>query len=580
MENSTHDQYPLIARVLSERLVRRSLLKRVITLSLGSSALGGLLSACEGGGAESPTAGGTAVTPEVTAPPTLTAVSTATPSTAPAETPGATPQRGGKVTWALSSDPTNLLPFGAVPTSNMWGKEFMYDSLLEWDRNLNIQPALAETYDVSSDAMEYTFILRQGVKFHNGKELEAADVKYSLEMAVNPPPPGVKLSYLESLTTATFEAVDARTFKIRLKSPDPTLPGIFAWQRYTPIVPEGILDKINPLSEGIGTGPFKLVTFVANDRVEYERNPDFWKPGLPYLDRLTLKVLPDENARLAALRSGEIDGGTFSADIARRFEKDPSVTVLKGLVAAPRVLQFVIHGGEPWADVRVRQAINAAIDRQEIIDKVYSGDAVLTGPIPPGYGDWFIPPEELASTYYKYDVDRARELMNQAGFSNGFRVTLQSIAEPRDYTQIAEIIKEQLKAINIDVMVQPLEIGTFAKNNGEGAFEWQLTSRGMRGDPSGFVVDFRPPAALFEKWFKGGWENQELTEAYDQALKTFDREERKRLYRRIQEIILAECPNIYLVQNMKYHLTSRRLKNMYVSYTDFHTGLREAWIEE
>lgn len=580
MSNHPRDHHPAIARVLSARLSRRSLSKRVIALGVGSSALGGLLTACGGGDdAETPSGGSTQST--------STAAAGETPASGGAASPagtsgagGETPKSGGTVTWALNSDPVNLIPFGGVATANMWGKEFMYDSLLEWDRELTVQPALAEKYDVSPDATEYTFSLRQGVTFHNGKALEAADVKYSLEMAVNPPAPGVQVSYLESLTTATFEAVDAGTFKITLASPDPTLPGIFAWQRYTPIVPAGILDEINPLSEGIGTGPFKLVTFVANDRVEYERNPDYWKQGLPYLDRIILKVLPDENARVAALRSSEIDGGTFSADVAGTFENNPSVTLLKGLVAAPRVIQFVMHGGEPWADVKVRQAINAAINRQEIIDKVYGGNAELSGPIPPGYGDWFIPPDELASKYYQQDVDKAKQLMQEAGYADGFAVTLQSIAEPREYTQIAEIVKEQLKAINIDVTVQPLEIGTFASNNGEGAFEWQSTGRGMRGDPSGFVVDFRPPAAMFDKWFKGGWENQELTDAYDQALKTSDVAERKELYRKIQEIMLTELPNVYTVQNMKFHLTSARLKNMYVSYTDFHTGLREAWVEE
>src|SRR5690606_3258279 len=153
---------------------------------------------------------------------------------------GGTPT--GSVTWALPSDPANLIPFGGVSTSNMWGKEFMYDSLLAWDRDLNIVPALAESWEAAPDATSYTFKLRQGVTFHNGKTLTAADVKYSFETALNPPEPGIKVAFLENV--ASIEVVDDLTVTINMSKPDPTLPGVIAWQRYTPIVPEGSGDEI------------------------------------------------------------------------------------------------------------------------------------------------------------------------------------------------------------------------------------------------------------------------------------------------------------------------------------------------
>lgn len=486
-------------------------------------------------------------------------------------------KRGGKITWALEQDPVNLIPFGAVSTSNMWGKEFMYDSLLEWDRNLNIRPALAESYE-TPDANTYIFKLRKGVKFHDGKELDAGDVKYSLETMLNPPPPGIKNL---PFTFTSIEAVDKYTAKLTLAKADPSIPGVMAWARYTPIVPAGALQKINPASQGIGTGPYKLVEFVPNDRVVFTRNPDFWKPGLPYFDDITLKVLPDEQSRLAALRSGAIDGGTFTADVAQTAKNDRNLSILTGLFAAPRVAQFTIRGGEkkPWHDVRVRQAINLAVNRADIIDKVYGGEAELTGPIPPGYGDWFIPASELASTFYKQDVAAAKKLMADAGFGGGFPITLQAIAAPRDFTQIAEILREQLKVIGVAVTVQPLEIGTFAKNVGDGTYDWASTGRGMRGDPSGFVNDFNNGTANYSKWFADGWENAELNKAYADALAQTDQAKRKPLYRRIQEIILTEVPHLYTVQNKKYQIVRTRVKNMYVSFTDFNSGLREAWVE-
>jgi peptide/nickel transport system substrate-binding protein len=490
-------------------------------------------------------------------------------------TPAAEPI--GAITWALESDPVNLIPFGGVSSSNMWGKELMYDSLLQWDRDLAIQPALAESYEAAEDATSYTFNLRRGVSFHDGQEMTARDVKYSLDLALAPPPPGIEIAFLANV--AGVEIVDDYTVTVTMSKPDPSFPGTLAWARYTPIVPEGIADRINLLSEGIGTGPYQLVEFVPNSRVVYTAYDAYWAPGVPCVQDITFSVLPDEQSRVAALRSGEIDGGTFTADVVTTLEGDESLTVLEGLFAAPRVIQFNTTEDVPWRDVRVRQAINLAIDRQEIIDNVYGGRAELSGPIPPGYGDWPLPADQLAE-FYTPDVERAQALMAEAGLADGFAVTLQAIAAPREFTQIAEIVRERLRPLNIEVTVEPLEIGSFASNIGDGSFQWASTGRGMRGDPSGFVVDFRTGTTLNETWFGDGWANEELNTLYDEALATADPAVRLEAYRRIQEIILEEAANLYTVQPYKFQVVGPRLEGMYVSYTDFNPGLRTACVVE
>ncbi len=487
-------------------------------------------------------------------------------------------RRGGRVTWAIEQDPVHLIPFGAVPTANHWGKEFMYDSLVAWDRDLRVQPALAESWEATDDRT-YVFRLKRGLKFHDGSEVTAEDVKYSLELQANPPAPGIKIPSYPKISGV--DVVDQYTARVNLSAPDPTLIGYLAWSRYSPIVPRGLYDKVNVLSQGIGTGPFKLVEYVQNDRVVYTRNPDFWNPALPYLDDLTLKVLPDEQARVAALRSGAVDGATVSADLARILGNDRSLTVLKGLFAAHREIQFTIKGErKPWHDIRVRQAISHAINRDDLIDKVYSGDAEYSSIIPPGYGDWPLSDSELRNTYLRFDLDRAKQLMADAGYASGFSVTLQAIAAPRDLTQCAEVVREQLKLINIDANVEPLEIGTFAKNNGDGSYDMQLTARGMRGDPSGYTQEFHPSTSIYKTWFEGGWGNDELNRTLDEALSIADQGRRRELYQRAQQILLTELPHIPLVQPYKYQVVRNRLKNMYVSYTDFNTGLREVWVED
>jgi peptide/nickel transport system substrate-binding protein len=541
------DASALFAGVLRGRIGRRDVLLRAAALGLSATALETLLRA-EASVAVAAQDG----TPEAVA-------------------------ATGSINWALEADPGNLIPFGGVSSSNMWGKELMYDSLLEWDQELNIQPALAESYEAAEDASSYTFKLRQGVMFHNGKEMTAADVKYSFETALNPPAPGIQVAFLANI--AGVEAVDDYTVTITMSKPDPTLPGVIAWSRYTPIVPEGIADEINLLSEGIGTGPYKLIEYISNDRVAYTANENYWKPGIPCIKDVTLKILTDEQSRVAGLRSGEVDGATLSADVARTLENDDTLEVLNGLFSAPRVIQFNTKEDVPWRDLKVRQAISLAVDRQMIIDNVYGGNAQLTGAIPPGYGDWPLSNDELVAAYTP-DLAKAQALMQEAGFEGGFDVTLQAIAAPREFTQIAEIVREQLKPLNINVTVEPLEIGTFATNIGDGNFQWASTGRGMRGDPSGYVVDFRNGTTLNQAWFGDGWKNDELDKLYDEALATADTEARHAAYQRIQEIILEEAANLYTVQPYKYQAVTGRVEGMYVSYTDFNPGLRTACVTE
>lgn len=533
------NQIALLSDVLRGRVSRRGLLQRAAALGLSAPAIASLMS----------------VRPDAVR-----------AQDAPA----------GEITWSLITPPQNIIPFGGLANAQTQGKEFIYDSLLEWDTDLQIQPALAESYETPDDTT-YIFHLRPGVLFHNGKELTAADVKYSLELAVSPPPPGAAVPFLENIESV--EVVDDLTVQVNMSKIDPTLPGVLAWARYTPVVPEGIYDEINVLSEGIGTGPFRLVEYVQDDIIVHEAFADYWKEGVPCVNRLTLIPLTDEQARVANLRSGEIDGGDLSADVAGTLEGNEEITIISGLFAAPQVMHFNTVEDVPWRDVRVRQAINKVVDRQLIIDNVFGGDAELTGPVSPGYGDYPLPDERLRELY-AVDVEGARALMEEAGYADGFSVELQSIAEPPHHTQIAQVIQQACEQINIDVTVQPLEIGQFADNIGTGSFQWASTARGMRGDPSGFVIDFRSGTGFFEAWFGDGWSNDEIDALYDQALAELDQEARVPLYHQIQELVLTEVANLYTVQRYKFQAVNNRVTGMYVAYDGSNTGLRTTCVSD
>ncbi len=487
------------------------------------------------------------------------------------------PKKGGKIIWGWDTDPVYLIPFGSDATAVYAATVFLYEGLLRWDKDLNVQPSLAESYTIPDDHT-YVFKLRQGVKFHTGKEMIGEDVKYSIELQKTPPPPGADSGFYPAIDHV--EVVDNYTVKIVMAKPDQSLLGYLAWSRFSGIIPKGAYDTVDLKTKEVGTGPFKIQEFVPQDHITFVRNPDYWRPGLPYLDQITGKILADEQSRVAALRAGQIDGCTIGADSALVLANDANVSVITGVQVEFQELEIKIPGGpkKPWNDVRVRQAVNYAINRQEIIDKVYGGHAVYSSKIAPGYGDWAPTDADLKATWEKTDINQAKQLLAQAGFANGFSVTLNSIANPVEYTQIAQLVKQQLQAVNINVTVQPQEIGTFVTHDGDGSFEWESTGRGFRPDPSGFMADFDPNGGVYQAWFKGGWSNDKMTQLVAQGKQEPDQAKRHDLYRQMNEV-MTDWPVIPLVDPAEYQGIRKRLHGMYVAKTLVDPGLIEAWVD-
>jgi peptide/nickel transport system substrate-binding protein len=490
---------------------------------------------------------------------------------------GASAQEGptGELIWGLNTAVPNIIPFGGIALAQWQGKEFIYDSLLAWDADLNVIPALAESYEIPDD-VTYKFKLREGVTFHDGRPMTSADVVYSFETALNPPEPGVKVPYLDNV--ASVVADDDYNVTITMAKADPTLLGTLAWTNYTPIVPVGMMDEIEVLSNGIGTGPFKLTEFLPEDSISHEAFTDFWEAGAPGVQTLILKMLPDEQQRLAALRSGEIHGSTYAPDTILALEGDDAYEIQSGLTSAPHVIQLSMTQDVPWRDQRVRKAVSLVIDRQKIIDNVFAGYAQMTGAIPPGFGIWPLPEEEVVAAY-PVDVEQAKALMAEAGYADGFDVELQAIS-PGVHVSIAQIVQEAVRELNINAEVVPLEIGQFAANIGSGEFQWAATARGMRGDPSAHVVDFRQGTSNNKAWFGDGWNNEEINALFDEGLSTTDQDRRLEVFNEIQRILLEDLPNIYTVVPEKFQAVSTALKGMYVFYGNTNLGLRTATVTE
>src|SRR3954471_3709182 len=234
---------------------------------------------------------------------------------------------GGTVTWALEQDPGGIYPFGATLTINHTANELMYDSLMEWDPKLNVRPALAASYDVVN-SKRIIWKLKKGIQFHNGQELTADDVVYSFQQIMNPPLPGSTATLGQVPAIAQVVRLSKYQVQMDLKAPDARVFGFLAWGRYSAIVPKGMYQSLDPSTQGIGTGPFQLNgSYVPNNHVNYVKNPNYWKPGQPYLDAVNYQIITDEQSRVAALKAGQLDGAFVSADTAVAVNGYPNLTV-------------------------------------------------------------------------------------------------------------------------------------------------------------------------------------------------------------------------------------------------------------
>lgn len=558
------EKKPALPPFTARRATRREFLKL--------SAIGGGLLALQACGAAPPAAEPTAAPAPTAAAaaPTSAPAPTAAPTAPPAPTAAPAPT---VLTWAMNGDPVSVEPYGINTTGqyNYEARELAYDSLLYWDKDLKVMPGLAESFETPDDTT-YVFKLRPGVKFHNGKELTAEDVKFSLDTIMTPPGEGNKnpgAGFFANFDTV--EVVDPLTIQIKMKKLDPTIPGLFSWSRYTSIFPKDMPGQINPTVEAVGTGPFRLVSYTPNSELVYERFAEHWNPDQPKVDQLIYRVIPEEDARIAALRAGDIDGCDITPLGARRLEGEPEITVTKGLFSQPKVIQFTLKGGKPWDTKEVRQAISLVIDRQEVIDKVMEGEAVFTGPVVPGYGDFPLSDEEL-KTAYTVDVERAKQLMADAGFADGFTVTAMTFTGYANDNAV--VVQEQLKQLNIDMQIEQVEFGTFAQRVTNGEFDWCFTARGMRADVNGYLNDFRRLGIAETAWFPA-WENAEINAAYDAAMTTLDQAERREQFATVQRLVIDEAPHIFLYQDYRFSAVRSRVQGYYVAFTTFRPSLRE-----
>ncbi|HLJ59344.1 MAG TPA: ABC transporter substrate-binding protein [bacterium] len=490
----------------------------------------------------------------------------------------AAPKRGGTFVAAQEIDFVSLDPHTDSNFSAAQGFEHIYESLTGYDEKTNVVPSLATKWEIANGGKQYTFHLRPNVKFHNGQPLTADDVKYSMDRVLDPKTASPWLSWFSAIKE--IKVVDPMTVQMNLDAPYPDLLGAFAGMRASGIMPKGYAERENLKIKAVGTGPFKLVEYVPQDHITYVRNPDYWDKPLPYFDGMTFKVLTEENARLAALRAGQVQYATLSAQGVAQLQNAPGITVMK----APNAwvaLHYINVSKKPLDDARVRRALRMAVDTSEVIQKATYGAAVPSGPIPTGYGDWSLDPKTLP--YLKPDLDGAKKLLAEAGFPNGgFTVELSCSPQYPEFVASTLIVQDAARKLNVTANVVQMEWGAFvAAHNQEIATGGKqggtvfASANTFRPGPDGYIYPYFSSKGTIND---GGYRNPKLDPLMDEARAISNHDQRRSLYVQIQRTLLDESPNWWWYAKINIEALSSKVQGYAQSFTGRRFLLKKAWI--
>jgi len=472
----------------------------------------------------------------------------------PRKVPGM-PAYGDAIVAGSIGEPSTLIPILATDSASSDISGLVYNGLVRYDKNLKLEGDLAERWDISRDGLTITFHLRRGVKWHDGGEFTSRDVLYTYRVTIDPKTPTAYADSFRQVLKA--EALDDYTFRVTYAKP--FAPALESWGM--PVLPAHLLEgkdiTRSPLSrKPVGTGPYIFRQWVAGQRVVLESNPNYYE-GRPYIGRYIYKIIPDSSTMYMELKAGGIDQMVISpiqyqrqtgtAEFASKFNK------YRYPAAAYTYLAYNLRN-PLFADKRVRQALTSAINKEEIIHGVLLGmGQVAHGPFKPG--TWAYNP---GVRDFGYSPERARALLAEAGWQerdrdgilvkNGkqFRFTILTNQGNDQRLKSAVIIQYRLKAIGIDVKIRVIEWASFLSQFiDKGNFDAVLLGWTITPDPD--IFDIWHSSKTGPKEFNFiRYMNPEVDRLLEQGRSTFDMEERKRCYFRLQEILAEDQPYTFL----------------------------------
>lgn len=419
------------------------------------------------------------------------------------------------------------------------------ESLVKVDRTGKLVPWLAERWH-TADNRNYTFFLKRGVRFHNGRELKAADVRFVFQRAMNPETKHPHPSHYASIRDIIV--ADDYTVTFALKDVNAAFLLNLARQGSVIYPPEAV-DTLK--SDPIGTGPFKLAQWVRGDRIVLAKNPDYHVKGLPKLDRVTYRFIPDPNAALAALKAGDIDAAMFGLgpEHVGELQKDPRFSVIIGDTTNDVILAMN-NSRKPFSDVRVRRAITHAIDKQEIVRGAMFGFGRVLGSNVDPLNPYFV---DLAGAM-PHDPTRARQLLAAAGYPKGFEAVLK-VAPQYYYTvRTGEVIVDQLKKVGVNVRLEQIEWGQWIQRVYRQA-DYDLTIIGHA--EAWDINNYANPKYYFR------YDSPKFQEIFKKSEVTLDDKARRALYVHMQKLLVEEAPVAWLYVHPRLAVTKKGVQGLW-----------------
>lgn len=477
--------------------------------------------------------------------------------------PATAQKAGGTLVQITQPEPPNLAPY--ISTSGPIGQVTakVFDGLLEYDFDLKPQPSLAESFEVSPDGRTITFKLRQNVKFHDGKPFTSADVQFTfLEVLKKVHPRGIATFR----SVESIETPDAHTAIFKLDRAAPYM--MMALSGYeSPILPKhiygtGDIRTHANANNPIGTGPFRFIEWRRGEFVRLEKNKDYWRSGLPYLDRIVVRFISDSSTRTAAMERGEAHVAGFAAvpyNDVKRLSALPSITVTtKGYEMISPIVELLINTKLPPLDnEKVRQAMAYAIDRQFAIDNIWFGfGRPATGPISSNFA-----PSGLYSPGRDFNVadrvDRANKLLDEAGLprkADGFRFEIVHDLTPygEEWQRFGEYVQQALGQVGIKVTLRYEDVAKWLKRVYTD-YDFALSSNFLYNlsDPvlgvhRSFHSDRIKPGTVFVNGAR--WSSPETDKIMDQATVEPDPKKRAALYAELVRLTSEASPVIYVLE--------------------------------
>jgi peptide/nickel transport system substrate-binding protein len=510
--------------------------------------------------------------------PAPTVVPTTPPMVPTATAEPAGPKDGGVLRVAWNVNPADLTPGKNAQWAPVLFFEHIYDTLLRLDENGDFQPALALSYEVLPDYKTVIFKLRQGVQFHHGREFDAEDVKFTFERLVDPDFGSPWANLFEPIDKV--EATDKYTVKFTLKSPFAPFLTYCATNWFTAIVPRDFAPTHNLNQEASGTGPFMLKEYVQDNNVTLVKNPNYWEKGMPHLDGIEFKIMPDVQTQIAALRTGELDLITVEdPKLLSTIQNLPGIAMMPSLDPVNEGAIGVNCAEGPTADVRVRRALSMGMDRQALIDTVLFGYGMVGTKISCGKKPYGYCGDGSDLPYYPYDPEGAKRLLAEAGYANGLELTIKVCSNIPITVQTAELLQDQWKKIGVNLKIEQMAdfnllLDDFIKVNHQLAMIWTV----WQPDPDSDVYQIYYSTSTINL---GKFKDTKLDALMDQARAEMNVDKRIKLYRDVETLVADQVYILYpWTKPVNWQFAQEYVKDYTVMPSGGFQYFREVWLDK